>query len=78
MLQNPNFEQNVCSKTAEDIYKIGQDSTRLMNWLINFIMITKTTLIYWVLFINIIVITYNHSYIIIVYYYDCMKNLSYF
>ena len=34
MLENPDFEQNYCSRTAIGIYKLGHDSIRLMNWLI--------------------------------------------
>ena len=30
MLENPNFEQDYHSRTAIDIYEIGQDSIRLM------------------------------------------------
>ena len=33
MLENPNFEQNYWSITAEGIYKIGHDSIRLMKWI---------------------------------------------
>ena len=33
MLENPNFEQNYWSRTAEGIYKIGHDSIRLMKWI---------------------------------------------
>ena len=32
MTENPDFEQNHWSKTAEGIYKIGYDSIRLMKW----------------------------------------------
>ena len=31
MLENPDFEQNLFSKTAKGIYKTGHDSNRLMN-----------------------------------------------
>ena len=31
---NPEFEQNYWSKTAEGVYEVGQDSIRLMKWLI--------------------------------------------
>ena len=31
---SPDFEQDHWSRTAEGIYKIGHDSTRLMKWLI--------------------------------------------
>ena len=34
MLENPDFEQDNCSRTAEGIYKIEHDSIRLMKWLI--------------------------------------------
>ena len=34
MLENPDFEQNDWSKTAEGIYKIGHDSVRIMKWVI--------------------------------------------
>ena len=34
MLNNPDFEQDFWSKTAEGIYKIGHDSIRLRKWLI--------------------------------------------
>ena len=30
MIENPDFEQNHWSRTAEGIYKIGHDSIRLM------------------------------------------------
>ena len=33
MLENPDFEQDYYSRTAESIYKIGHDSVRLMKWL---------------------------------------------
>ena len=33
MLENPVFEQDYWSRTTEGIYKIGQDSFRLMKWL---------------------------------------------
>ena len=33
MLENPNFEQNYWSKTAEVINKVGHDSIRLMKWI---------------------------------------------
>ena len=33
ILENPNFEQNFWSRTAEGIYKIGHDSIRLMKWI---------------------------------------------
>ena len=33
MLENPNFEQNYWSITAEGFYKIGHDSIRLMKWI---------------------------------------------
>ena len=34
MLENPDFEQNYWSRTAIDIYKIGNDSVLLLEWLI--------------------------------------------
>ena len=34
MLENPDFEQDYCSRTAEGIYKIRHDSIRLMKLLI--------------------------------------------
>ena len=34
MLENPDFEQDYWSRTAEGIYKIGHDSIRLRKWLI--------------------------------------------
>ena len=33
MVENLDFEQNYCSRTAEDVYKFGHDSIRLMKWL---------------------------------------------
>ena len=33
MLENPNFEQNYWSRTAECIYKIGHESIRIMRWI---------------------------------------------
>ena len=33
MLENPDFEQNYWSKTAEGIYKIGHNSIKLMKCL---------------------------------------------
>ena len=33
MLKNPDFEQDYWSQTASGIYKIGQDSIRLMKWI---------------------------------------------
>ena len=34
MLENPDFEQEHWSRAADGVYKIGQDSIRLMKWLI--------------------------------------------
>ena len=34
MLENPDFEQDHWSRTAEGIYKIEHDIFRLMEWLI--------------------------------------------
>ena len=34
MLENPDFEQDYWSRTAEGVYKIGHDSISLMKWLI--------------------------------------------
>ena len=34
MLERPNFEQDFWLRAAEEIYEIGQDSIRLMKWLI--------------------------------------------
>ena len=31
--EKPDFEQDYCSKTGIGIYKIGQDSIRLLKWL---------------------------------------------
>ena len=36
MLENPDFQQNYWSKTAEGIYKIGHDSISLLKWLIDY------------------------------------------
>ena len=33
MLENPDFEQDQWSRTAEGIYKIGHDNIRLMKWI---------------------------------------------
>ena len=33
MLENPDFEQDYWSKTAESIYKNGHESFRLRKWL---------------------------------------------
>ena len=33
MLKNPDFEQDYLSGAAAGIYKIGDDSVRLMKWL---------------------------------------------
>ena len=33
MTENPDFEQNRWSQTAEGIYKNGHDSIRLMKWI---------------------------------------------
>ena len=33
MLENPDFEQDYWSRTAEGIYKNGRDSNRLKKWL---------------------------------------------
>ena len=33
MLKNPNFEQSNYSLTSTGIYKIGNDSIRLMKWI---------------------------------------------
>ena len=33
MLENPEFEQDYYSRTAESIYKIGHDSIKLLKWL---------------------------------------------
>ena len=34
MLENPDFEQDYYSKTAEGIYKNGHNSIKLMKWLV--------------------------------------------
>ena len=34
MIENPDFEQNYYSRTAESIYKSRHENFRLMNWLI--------------------------------------------
>ena len=36
MLENPNFEQDYWSRTAEGIYKTGYDSIRSMKWICYF------------------------------------------
>ena len=36
MLENPEFEQDIYSRTATGIHKIGHDSIRLMKWLVYF------------------------------------------
>ena len=36
MLENPDFEQNKYSLTSTGIYKIAQDSIRLMKWICYF------------------------------------------
>ena len=36
MNENPEFEQNYYSRTAEGNYKLGQDIIRLMNWLAHY------------------------------------------
>ena len=33
MLESPNFEQNLWSRTATGVYRIGLDSIRLMKWI---------------------------------------------
>ena len=33
MLENPNFEQNYWSRTAQGVYKISHDSIRLIKWI---------------------------------------------
>ena len=33
MLENPNFEQEYCSKTSDGMLKVGHDNIRLMKWL---------------------------------------------
>ena len=33
MLENQDFEQNYCSRTAIGIYKFGHDAIRIMKWL---------------------------------------------
>ena len=33
MLENPDFEQDYWSRTAQGTFKIRQDSIRLMTWL---------------------------------------------
>ena len=33
MIQNPDFEQDYWSRTAQGIYKVGHDSIRLLNWI---------------------------------------------
>ena len=33
VLENPNFDQNYWSRTAEGIYKITHDSLRMMKWI---------------------------------------------
>ena len=34
MLENPNFEHDYWSRTAEDIYETGHESIGLMIWLV--------------------------------------------
>ena len=34
MCDNPDFEQDLYSRTAVGLYKIGHDSIRLMKWLV--------------------------------------------
>ena len=36
MLEIPDFEQDLWSRTAEGIYKIGQDSIAIMKWICYF------------------------------------------
>ena len=36
MLENPDFEQNHWSGTAEGFYKIGHDSIRILNWICDY------------------------------------------
>ena len=36
MLENPDFEQDYWSRTAEGNYKIGHDGIRLIKWLIKY------------------------------------------
>ena len=36
ILENPNFEHNHYSRTAEGIYKIGHDPKSLMTWLADY------------------------------------------
>ena len=33
MVENPDFEQNHYSKTSTAVYRIGQDSVKLMKWI---------------------------------------------
>ena len=33
MNENPNFEQNYCSRTAKGMCRLGHDSIRLMRWM---------------------------------------------
>ena len=33
MLENPHFERNYWSRTAEGTHKIGHDSIRIMKWI---------------------------------------------
>ena len=33
MLENPDFEQDFWSRTAEGVYKVGHDSIRFLKWL---------------------------------------------
>ena len=36
MLESPNLEQDYWSRTAEGVYKIGQDSDRFKKWLASY------------------------------------------
>ena len=33
MMENPDFERDYWSRTAEGIYKIGHDSIRILKWI---------------------------------------------
>ena len=78
MLENPDFEQNYWSRTAEGIYKIGHDSIRLMKWICYYDRSYYENINYYDLMGSICkyLISHNYTYMNIDYSYNCMNKLT--
>ena len=78
MLENPNFEQNRYSMTSTGIYRIGNDSIRLMKWICYYDRSYYENISYYDLKGSVCkyLISHNYSYTNIDYYYNCMNKLT--